>query len=57
MLFTNYSVHLIFLAVESMYVYEGHDYSKENIERDKAAFDKIVTGKNYETPFQSGSRC
>ncbi|XP_031560226.1 chromodomain-helicase-DNA-binding protein 1-like [Actinia tenebrosa] len=28
--------------VESMYVYEGHDYSKENIERDKAAFDKMV---------------
>jgi hypothetical protein len=28
-----------------MYVYEGHDYSKEKVERDKVAFDKMVDGK------------
>ena len=32
------------LTVNSMYVYEGHDYSKETTARDQQAFDNMMAG-------------
>ena len=32
------------LTVKSMYVYEGHDYSKETTARDQQAFDNMMAG-------------
>ena len=34
-----------FFSVESMYVYEGRDYSKETTDRDQQAFDNMVAGE------------
>jgi len=31
-------------AEESMYVFEGHDYSKEPSDKDKSAFDELIAG-------------
>ena len=28
-----------------MYVFEGHDYSKEPSDKDKSAFDELIAGK------------
>ena len=35
---------LTVLFAESMYVFEGHDYSKEPSDKDKSAFDELIAG-------------